>query len=263
MSGSSWVRRRSSTGVRSEPPPNHALVVTTKRVFICTAGTFGLRICAISEIPDAQNRGSSAAPGICARNSGANSPCTVEQCTPTFSNSRPCIMRHHAAASGLAGMVGAVPGRARETSGIAGIERGRRFVFELLECLANVVAQALEPGLCARLAIFDHGHVHLLHLTLCHGCGTSLPQRLAQRHRGSHGDIQRTQAGPDRNRQPGVGGGCNGVGYACGFPPEQQDVGRAVAVIKIGARALGREQDQPVADRRCAIARILTRNRGA
>jgi hypothetical protein len=43
-------------------------------------------------MPEAQNLGSSAAPGICARNSGENSPCTVEQCTPTFSNSRPCII---------------------------------------------------------------------------------------------------------------------------------------------------------------------------
>jgi hypothetical protein len=47
---------------------------------------------AISEMPDAQNRGSSAAPGISLRNSGANSPCTVEQCTPTFSNTRPLII---------------------------------------------------------------------------------------------------------------------------------------------------------------------------
>ena len=57
VSASSWVRRRSSTGVRSAPPPNHALVVTTKRVFMCTAGTCGLRRCAISEMPEAQKRG--------------------------------------------------------------------------------------------------------------------------------------------------------------------------------------------------------------
>src|SRR5712675_1671258 len=128
VSGSSWVRRRSSTGVRSAPPPNHALVVTTKRVFICTAGTFGLRICAISEMPDAQKRGSSAA------------------------------------AAGLAGMVGAVPGSALEAPGIAGIERCRRVVFELLECRADVIAQALEPTPRAGLAILDHGHVHLRYL---------------------------------------------------------------------------------------------------
>ena len=67
------------------------LVVTTKRVFMCTAGTCGFCGCAISEMPEAQKRGSSLAPGISLRNSGANSPNTVEQCTPTFSNTRPRI----------------------------------------------------------------------------------------------------------------------------------------------------------------------------
>ncbi len=43
-SGSLCVRRRSRTGVRSAPPPNHWRLVTTMRVFICTAGTFGFRI---------------------------------------------------------------------------------------------------------------------------------------------------------------------------------------------------------------------------
>ena len=43
----------------------------------------------MSEMPDAQNRGSVSAPGISLRNSGANSPNTVETWTPTFSNTRP------------------------------------------------------------------------------------------------------------------------------------------------------------------------------
>ena len=92
VSGSSCVRRRSSTGVRSAPPPNQALLVTTKRVFMCAAGTCGLCGCAISEMPEAQKRGSVSAPGMSFLNSGANSPCTVEQCTPTFSNTRPLII---------------------------------------------------------------------------------------------------------------------------------------------------------------------------
>src|SRR4249919_3449900 len=92
LSGSVSVRRLSRTGVRSAPPPNQDLLVTTKRVFMCTAGTFGLCGCAISEMPEAQKRGSFTAPGISLRNSGANSPCTVEQCTPTFSKTRPCII---------------------------------------------------------------------------------------------------------------------------------------------------------------------------
>ena len=41
---------------------NTRLVVTTKRVFICTAGTCGLCKCAITEMPAAQKFGSSLAP---------------------------------------------------------------------------------------------------------------------------------------------------------------------------------------------------------
>ena len=89
MSRSSCVRRFISTGVRSAPPPNHAFDVTTKRVFICTVGAFGFHGCAISEMPDAQKRGSSSAPGICLANSGANVPNTVDVCTPAFSKKRP------------------------------------------------------------------------------------------------------------------------------------------------------------------------------
>ena len=60
-----------------------------KRVFMCTAGTLGERMCATSEMPEAWKRGSWSAPGICLRNSGLNSPYTVETLTPTFSNTRP------------------------------------------------------------------------------------------------------------------------------------------------------------------------------
>jgi len=41
-------------------------------------------------------------------------------------------------------------------------------------------------------------------------------------------------------------GGGDFVGNAGGFAPEQQDVGGAIAMIKIAAVTLGREQDQPV-----------------
>ena len=104
------VRRRSSTGVRSAPPPNHALVVTTKRVFMCTAGTLGLCRWAMSEMPDAQNRGSASAPGISLRNSGANSPNTVETCTPTFSNTRPLSIDMTPPPPGAPAGIGARPG---------------------------------------------------------------------------------------------------------------------------------------------------------
>ena len=73
----------------SPPPPNQPRVVMIMRVFMCAAGTCGLRMCDTSEIPAAQKRGSSAAPGICARKAGENTPCTTETFTPTFSNTRP------------------------------------------------------------------------------------------------------------------------------------------------------------------------------
>ena len=66
-------------------------MVISIRVLKWTAGTLGLAIWATRLMPLAQNRGSSAAPGICARNSGENSPHTVETFTPTFSNTRPRI----------------------------------------------------------------------------------------------------------------------------------------------------------------------------
>ena len=91
VSGSACVRRRSSTGVRSPPPPNHHFDVTTMRVFMCAVGTLGLTGWAMSDTPEAQKRGSASAPGICLRNSGANSPCTVEVWMPAFSNTRPAI----------------------------------------------------------------------------------------------------------------------------------------------------------------------------
>ena len=64
-------------------------MVTTNRVFMCTAGTFGFHGWAISDTPEAQNRGSSAAPGICPANSGAKLPWTVEAWIPAFSNTLP------------------------------------------------------------------------------------------------------------------------------------------------------------------------------
>ena len=45
------------------------------RVFMCTAGTRGFTICAISEMPAAQNLPPEASdPGMVFANSGANSP---------------------------------------------------------------------------------------------------------------------------------------------------------------------------------------------
>src|SRR5581483_12069778 len=54
--------------------------------------------------------------------------------------------RHHAAATGRATMVGALPGRADKATRGAVIERGGSLVLEPLESRADVVAQGLEPA---------------------------------------------------------------------------------------------------------------------
>ncbi len=159
VSGSSCVRRRSSTGVRSAPPPNHALVVTTKRVFMCTAGTCGLCRWAISEMPEAQKRGSSARPespcGIPARTRHARS----RQCTPTFSNTRPFIIDITPPPPGLPEWSVRLPRRAHEAARRAVAQRraGRQRILHGLERRADVVAQLLEPRARARLSRGDQG----------------------------------------------------------------------------------------------------------
>ncbi len=48
------------------------------RVFMWPVGAFGLVGWAMKDMPEAQKRGSSSAPGICFANSFGNSPWTVE-----------------------------------------------------------------------------------------------------------------------------------------------------------------------------------------
>ena len=72
--------------------------------------------------------------------------------------------RHHAAAAGRAGVVGALPWRTHEAPRAIRIKRGRRVVFEPLEGCADVVAQRLEPAPRPCLAIVDDGYIHVEHL---------------------------------------------------------------------------------------------------
>ena len=117
------------------------LVVTTKRVFMCTAGTFGLRRCAISEMPDAQNRGIIGGARNLRAEFGREFAMHGRAVHADLLEQPAAHHRHHAAAAGLAGVVGAVPGRAHEAARVARIERGRRVVFQFLEGRADVVAQ--------------------------------------------------------------------------------------------------------------------------
>ncbi len=111
-------------GVRSPPPPNQPCVVISMRVLKCAAGTSGLCMCATRLMPQAQKRGSSAAPGICARNSGLNVPQTVETFTPTFSNTRPRMTRISPPPPSLPSSVGRCQARRSKRPG--GGRRGGR-----------------------------------------------------------------------------------------------------------------------------------------
>ena len=130
--------------------------VTTMRVFMCAVGTCGLRGWAISDTPEAQKRGSSSAPGICLRNSGANSPCTVEVWMPAFSNTRPRIrLMTPPPPSAPRSVIGARPGRAHEACRRPVRQRRARRQVRLqpLEGRAQLVAQRLEPGARALLLL--------------------------------------------------------------------------------------------------------------
>ena len=105
---------------------------TTKRVFMCTAGTLGFHGWTISEMPDAQNRGSSSAPGICFRNSGENSPCTVEDVDAGLLEHPAVHHRHHAAAAVLA-----LPWLALELDAVDLLEGGADLVPEVFEPAAG------------------------------------------------------------------------------------------------------------------------------
>ena len=72
----------------------------------------------------------------------------------------PVHHRHHAAAAGLAGVVGAVPGRAHETAGLAGIERSAGASSSSRSKPRRYRCAALRTSSRPRFAILDQGHVH-------------------------------------------------------------------------------------------------------
>ena len=155
---------RSSTGVRSAPPPNQAFVVTTKRVFMCTAGTCGFCRCAISEMPEAQKRGSLGGAGnllaefrrelAVARSSSARRPSRTRGRSSSTSRRRRPARRYDRCASTACARSG--------RRALAKRRCRRQRVLERLERRADVVAQVLEPGARARLAGFDWMSVHHL-----------------------------------------------------------------------------------------------------
>lgn len=74
-----------------------------------------------------------------------------------------------------------------------------------------------------------------------------LPQGFAGGHRGGDRDIERAQPGTQRNRQARIGRLVHLFRHAGGFAAEQQHVVRPVAVIEIGQRRGGGEQQETMA----------------
>ena len=128
-SGSLCRRRRSRTGVRSAPPPNHWRVVTTMRVFMCTAGTCGLTGWAISEMPEAQKAGSSSAPGNLAAELRRELAVDGRGVHADLLEDAPVHHRHDAAAARL----GTMPLLALEPARLAIRQRTRQLVLERFE----------------------------------------------------------------------------------------------------------------------------------
>src|SRR5258708_6623443 len=174
---------------------------------MCRVGTCGLCKCAISEMPEAQKRGSCDAPGIWSRNSGANSPCTVEQWTPTFSKTRPFMTD-----------ITPPPPAAPEWSVLfQGVRRKRPGFWSPMGAVVGSASSSAskaeqislrkcsnQPRACdlraSSVAGSGRGDVILsLYLRLA-----GLPQCFADHHRAGHRDIERAQAGAHRDREPRV-----------------------------------------------------------
>src|SRR6185437_16493695 len=243
VSGSFCVRRRSSSGVRSAPPPNQALLVTTQRVFMCAAGTCGLCGWAISETPEAQKRGSVSAPGMSLRNSGANSPCTVEQCTPTFSNTRPCIIAMTPPPPGWP--VWSVRFHGVRTKRPAGRAASGAWP-------GSASSSASRPAQMSSRSVSNHARARALRASMSAFIAAilslrkspRLPQRLAANERDRHRHIERAQALGDGDAQAHVGGLVHRLRHARAFAPEQQHLIAGIGVVEEGALGLGREQHQ-------------------
>ena len=192
-SWSSCVRLRFSTGVRSPPPPNQPFDVTTMRVFMWPVGALGFVGCAMKDMPLAQKRGSSSAPGICLANSLGNSPMHGGGMAADLLEHAARHQGHHAAAALFAG-----PWRAGEAAGGLALAAGRAFgrVLDGLEGRQHPVAQGLEPALrpilvgleviaLTQAGLFVCLHVHWLFGGDAIGASSTIPipASLAEWHR--------------------------------------------------------------------------------
>src|SRR4051794_13098012 len=218
------------------------------RVFMCTAGTSGERICATSEMPPAQKRGSSAAPGICLRNSGLNSPKTVETLTPTFSKTRPCISAMvPPPRSSPAG-----PGSRRHALRTNLPASSSRWVPERSSSICSKAAQMRSRSAS------NHTRAASLRWAIVASSGRAvgvlvgeriesrgLTEGLAHYHGGRQGDIERAHGLLQRDAQLQVGRVVHLGRHPRTFAAEQQDIVPLEDDARKGLSTPGGQQDEP------------------
>ena len=199
-------------------------------------------------MPLAQNRGSSAAPGISLRNSGENSPDTVEMLTPTFSKTRPrmteivpppppgrCQSRALEAARRPA--LGGARRRTRPRS-----PRTRR------RCRSrNAANHASARGARAR----DRAE-RTAHLRSWLGEQPGLAQCLGERDRARQRDVERSRAAAQRDDDPRRCGSMHVSGTPALSRPSRIVSSAANAKRCSGIAAARRHQDQPGSGSRAA-----------
>src|SRR5712672_3491433 len=222
------------------------------------------------EMPEAQKRGRVSAPGICARNSGANSPNTVETCTPTFSNRRPVIIAitppppaAPVASVRVQGVrtkrpvrspwsaAGAAPSSASNAAQISSRSLSNQALTRALRpssCPASMFGRSISSGEkraanSSETIPFSPFAIRYSPSAIRHP--PRLPHGLADRHRAGHRHVEGAQPGPNRDLQPDIGRLMHLVGHAGGFASEQQEVACLERMVEIGGSRPRGEQDEP------------------
>src|SRR5262245_37299934 len=215
---------------------------------MCTAGTLGEHMCATSEMPVAKNRGSSAAPGIWWRNSGLNSPNTVETFTPTFSNTRPRMMamtppprssppgptsrRHGLRSKRPGGSLRFAPACSSSSRSNSAHRRSRSASNQRRAASLRLVSAASSGN-----------GVGVLVGERIEAC--SLAQRLAQYHRGGQRDVERARSRLERNTQAEISRRMHLIGHTSAFASDQQRVLGMEGDVWKASLPRGREQHKP------------------
>ena len=130
-----------------------------KRVFMCTAGTCGERMCATSEMPERMEARVLVGAGDLLAELRAELAVHGRDVDADLLEHPAAHDRHHAAAAVLARLAAlALPGLALEAAGRQVGVRAGELGLDLLELGADAVAQRFEPGARVGFALIEVGH---------------------------------------------------------------------------------------------------------